>query len=90
MQRVFLSNFEVMYQVSDGGESIEVELWSVPVYSLSTLLVKEPPGLCIGKVQLSDGSEVLGVLGEAWKCEGMKEITSFKGWRNYKASTNPQ
>jgi cytosine/adenosine deaminase-related metal-dependent hydrolase len=36
-----------------------------------------------GKVMLSDGSEVLGVLGETFLCEGQREITEFGGWREY-------
>ena len=47
------------------------------------ILAKEPAGLCIGKVQLNDGSEVLGVLGEPWVVEGEKDITAYGGWRNY-------
>ena len=39
-----------------------------------------------GKVKLTDGSEVLGVLGEPILCAGQKEITSFGGWRAYTAS----
>jgi len=70
----------------EGGASIDLELWLVPEEGLSALLMKEPPGLCIGKVKISDGTIVLGVLGEAWTCEGKKEITSFGGWRNYIAS----
>ena len=50
------------------------------------LLIGEPPGLCIGKVQLSDGEETLGVLGEPALCEGQREITSFGGWRAYIAA----
>ena len=32
--------------------------------------MSEPPGLCIGKVVLADGTVVLGVLGEPFLCEG--------------------
>ncbi len=75
-----------MLKVSSGGISIQLEIWSVPVAGLATLLISEPPGLCIGKVQLADDEEVLGVLGEPVLCEGMQEITQWKGWRNYTAS----
>jgi hypothetical protein len=34
-------------------------------------------------VELSDGSEVLGVLAEPWLVKGQKEITSLGGWRAY-------
>jgi hypothetical protein len=63
-----------------------VEVWAVPLAGLASILLKEPPGLSIGKVKLADGSEVLGVLGEPVLCDGQKEITSFGGWRAYTAS----
>jgi hypothetical protein len=47
---------------------------------------REPPGLCIGKVQLADGEETLGVLGEPALCEGQREITRYGGWRAYIAA----
>jgi len=56
-----------------------VEIWAVPPAGLGRILRQEPPGLCIGKVKLADGREVLGVLGESILCEGEKEITSFAG-----------
>ena len=45
------------------GAAIELEIWSVPTTGLSKLLLSEPPGLCIAKVQLATGEEVLGVVG---------------------------
>lgn len=72
-----------MMRVQDGGASIAVEIWSVPAAGLASILLKEPPGLSIGKVKLADETEVLGVLGESALCEGQKEITSFGGWRAY-------
>ena len=75
-----------MIRVSDGGAAIAVEIWSVPAEGLAGILLKEPPGLCIGKVRLEDGSETLGVLGEPTLCDGMREITEFGGWRAYVAA----
>lgn len=72
-----------MMKVTQGGASVAVEIWAVPAHGMSFLLLLEPPGLCIGKVRLSDGEEVLGVLGEAFLCEGRKEITQWGGWRAY-------
>ena len=76
-----------MVRVSNGGVSVAVEVWSVPAAGVATVLLQEPPGLSVGKVTLSDGSEVLGVLGEPILCEGQKEITQFGGWRAYTAAT---
>ena len=72
-----------MIKVASGGNAIAVEVWAVPVVGITQILQQEPPGLCIGKVRLIDGQEVLGVLGESWLCEGQLEITDWGGWRNY-------
>ncbi len=72
-----------MQRVTVGGAAIALEVWAVPVAGVSQLLLWEPPGLCIGKVRLADGEEVLGVLGEAILCEGQLEITAWGGWRAY-------
>jgi hypothetical protein len=77
-----------MIRVSEGGKSIALEIWSLPVTGLVQILQQEPAGLCIGKIKLSDNSQVLGVLGEPFLCEGKREITEFGGWRNYLKSLN--
>ena len=69
-----------------GGAAIALEVWSVPPEGLASILLKEPPGLCIGKIRLEDGTETLGVLGEPALCEGQREITRYGGWRAYVAS----
>ena len=75
-----------MYRVAHGGVSVAVEVWNVPAEGLGAILLQEPPGLSIGKVKLANGEEVLGVLAEPILCEGQKEITSFGGWRAYRAA----
>lgn len=77
-----------MIRVSSGGSAIALELWAVPSTGITTILLQEPPGLCIGKVRLSDGQEVLGVLGEPIICEGKLEITDWGSWRTYIANIN--
>lgn len=75
-----------MVRVAEGGVSVTVEVWAVPPAGLAQILLKEPPGLSIGKVSLTDGTEVLGVLGEPILCEGQKEISHYGGWRAYVSS----
>jgi hypothetical protein len=75
-----------MIRVDVGGAAIALEVWSVPPEGLVSILLKEPPGLCIGKIRLEDGSETLGVLGEPALCEGQREITTYGGWRAYVGS----
>ncbi|MEM9214434.1 MAG: glutamyl-tRNA amidotransferase [Cyanobacteria bacterium P01_F01_bin.150] len=75
-----------MIRVQEGGVAIALEVWDIPPEGLAQVLQQEPPGLCIGKVKLSDGEEVLGVVGEPLLCEGQLEITQWGGWRSYCAS----
>jgi gamma-glutamylcyclotransferase (GGCT)/AIG2-like uncharacterized protein YtfP len=77
-----------MMRSETGGASIAVEVWSVPTEGLAAILQSEPAGLCIGKVRLVDGTEVLGVLGEPVLCQQQREITSFGGWRAYIAQVS--
>jgi hypothetical protein len=74
-----------MMRFASGGSAVAVEIWAVPPEGLGRILQQEPAGLCIGKVKLADGREVLGVLGEPILCDGKKEITTFGGWRAYVA-----
>ena len=76
-----------MIRVMEGGVSVSLELWELPMASFATLLLSEPAGLAIGKVKLLDGSEVLGVLAEPWLVAGQKEITEHGGWRQYTGHT---
>ena len=66
--------------------SVAVEVWQVPAARLASVLMKEPEGLSVGKVTLSDGEVVLGVIGEPELFRGQKEISSYGGWRSYIAS----
>ncbi|MEA3211906.1 MAG: hypothetical protein QOE70_4963 [Chthoniobacter sp.] len=75
-----------MVRVPAGGVSVAVEVWSVPPQGLASILVKEPAGLCIGKVRLLSGAEMLGVVAEPILCEGQREISELGGWRAYRAA----
>lgn len=75
-----------MVRVAEGGVAVAVEVWAVPPEGLASILLKEPPGLSIGKVQLAGGAEVLGVLAEPILCDGQREISTHGGWRAYVAS----
>lgn len=66
--------------------SVAVEVWQVPAAGLASVLMKEPEDLSVGKVTLSDGEVVLGVIGEPELVRGQKEISSYGGWRSYIAS----
>jgi len=72
-----------MLRAESGGAAIALEIWEIPAAGLAQVLAEEPAGLCVGKVALEDGSEVLGVLGEPWLCTRGREITAHRGWREY-------
>ena len=72
-----------MLRAAQGGASISLELWLIEPEKMIAVLEKEPPGLCMGWVQLEDGSSVLGILAEPYILAGCEEITRFHGWREY-------
>ena len=75
--------YPAMLRVREGGIAIALEVWQVPAAGIASILLQEPPGLCIGKVRLDDGEVVLGVLGEPICCENQNEITQWGSWRAY-------
>ena len=68
-----------MLRVGAGGAEINLEIWEVPVEAVTNILLDEPPGLCIGRISLSDGEQVLGAIAEPYLCEGKQEITKWAG-----------
>jgi gamma-glutamylcyclotransferase (GGCT)/AIG2-like uncharacterized protein YtfP len=75
-----------MLRTTGDGARVALEIWEVSADGIAQILLSEPPGLSVGKVQLNDGSIVLGVLGEPFLCEGQREITALGGWRAYIAT----
>lgn len=82
-------SYPAMQRADSGGASISLEVWEVPSEGLVSILRQEPPGLCVGRVELDDGESILGVLGERYLCRGQREITEFGGWREYHARSDP-
>lgn len=68
------------------GSGIEVEIWELPTESFGRLVAGVPAPLAIGTIALHDGRTVKGFLCEADALDGALEITSFGGWRAYRAS----
>ncbi|HPS42013.1 MAG TPA: hypothetical protein PK040_05365 [Anaerolineaceae bacterium] len=75
--------YPAMQRDEKNGTSIKLEVWQLAPADLVNILQNEPPGLTLGKVELSTGEWVLGVLGEAFICNGELEITSRGGWLEY-------
>lgn len=75
--------YPAMIKVTNGGNTVDVELYAISEEGVKQVLAKEPPGLTIKEITLIDGASVLGVVGEDDIIKGQREITSYGGWRNY-------
>ncbi len=68
------------------GSGIEVEVYALSPADFGTFVAEIPAPMGIGQVELADGSSVKGFLCEAYSLEGALDITSFGGWRGWRAS----
>ncbi|MCJ7733919.1 MAG: hypothetical protein MUP11_05160 [Anaerolineales bacterium] len=75
--------YPAMLRDETEGVKISLEIWELSPEGLLDVVEKEPPGLCLGKIELLDETWIFGVLGEPYLCDGKKEITRWGGWRNY-------
>ena len=77
-----------MYEVPDGGVSVQGELYEVPDEVWRRVESGEPPGLYRGPVKLADGRVVPGILfpQEMAEAGGHRDISEFGGWRGYSAA----
>ena len=66
--------------------AIEVELWALSPAAFGDFVARVPAPLCIGSVELADGTRVSGFLCEPRAIEGARDITSFAGWRAFLAA----
>ena len=66
-----------------GAGAIEVEVWELDDAGFGSFVALVPPPLCIGTVELADGSSVKGFLCEPVALDGAPDITSTGGWRAY-------
>jgi allophanate hydrolase len=72
---------------TDGvGAELEVEVWRLPVGELAGFMSTVAPPLAIGKVDLSDGQQVLGFVCTADGVDPDRDITHHGGWRAFLAS----
>lgn len=62
------------------GMELELEVWKIPIAKLGVLMQKIPAPLALGKLQLKDGSEIVGFVGQM-SSEPMEDVTRFGGWR---------
>jgi AGZA family xanthine/uracil permease-like MFS transporter len=80
-----------MYEIGEGGVSIEGELYRVPADVLARVEAGEPPNLYRGPVRLIDGREVPGILYPRELAEGRHpDISAYGSWRAYMAAKDGQ
>ena len=72
-----------MVATADGGGAIDVEVWALPKSEVGGFLAGIPSPLCLGSVELEDGSFEKGFLCESAGLTGATEITNLGSWRAY-------
>ncbi|PFN81972.1 allophanate hydrolase [Bacillus sp. AFS076308] len=70
-----------LIRTNGSGVSIELELWEMPLSELGSFATLIPSPLGLGKVELEDGTEVLGFVCEAIAEEDAEDISYTGGWR---------
>ena len=77
----------VLVTAPEGGAAIEVETWRLPAAALADILARSSPSVCLGRVELADGSTEIGFVADtsALDDEDLSDITAFGGWRAYLA-----
>ncbi|MBW4082573.1 allophanate hydrolase [Paenibacillus sp. S150] len=66
---------------AEGGASIQLELWKMPVQSVGRFAALIPSPLGLGRIELQDGSEVMGFICEGYAEMAAENVTAFGGWR---------
>jgi allophanate hydrolase len=75
-----------LVRVPADGAAIELEVWSLSPDAFGRFVARVPPPLCIGSVELDDGTRTSGFLCEPHALAGVPDITHFGGWRAYRKS----
>lgn len=68
------------------GAPIDVEVWAMGEAEFATFVVGIPSPLCIGTVELEDGTSCQGFLCEPHGVVGATDITDHGGWKAYLAA----
>jgi len=72
-----------------GAGAIEVEVWSLDPCGFGSFVTLVPAPLCIGTVELDDGSGVAGFLCEEVATRAARDVTEAGGWRAHLRSSSP-
>jgi allophanate hydrolase len=75
-----------LLRVDSGSRAaIEVEVWALPLGAVGSFLAGVRAPLCLGTIELIDGTNVHGFLCEATAVSGARDISSYGGWRAFLA-----
>lgn len=74
---------------SGAGAAIDIEIWQLSPENFARFVNMIPPPMCIGTIQLDDGSQAKGFLVEPAALESSTDITAFGGWRAWIAGGLP-
>ena len=67
----------------DEGAPIQVEVWELPAQEVGAFIDAIEAPLGVGRVELVDGSNVMGFLCEEYATRDAIDITEYGGWRPY-------
>jgi allophanate hydrolase len=68
---------------AEGGVSIDLEIWELPITQFGSFLREVPSPLTIGMLHLTDGRTVKGFLCEEAAVQDALNISAFGGWKAY-------
>jgi allophanate hydrolase len=72
-----------LVRVTEGGCSIELEVWAMSAEAYGRFVRGVPSPLCIGTLSLDDGRQVQGFLCESVALAGAEDVSHHGGWRAY-------
>ncbi len=72
-----------LVRVAEGGATIEVEVWDIPLAGYGHFVASIPAPLGIGTITLEDGSSVQSFLCESAATHSARDVTGFGGWRAF-------
>jgi allophanate hydrolase len=76
-----------LVRTEGSGTAIAVEVWEMDPAAFGDFVAGVPSPLCIGTVELESGASVKGFLCEGHALGGARDVSSFGGWKAYRAAT---
>lgn len=70
-----------------GSPGIEVEVWDLPLSSVTPLAATIAAPLYLGPLDLDDGATVTGFVARRTAADPANDISAFGGWRSFVAAT---